>query len=81
MPAIAAPVAGSAYRHVLLISVDGMHAVDVANFIQAYPNSNLAQLARHGVVYPNAFTTAPSDSYPGMLAQVTGSTPKTGGLF
>ena len=81
MPVVAAPVANGSYSHVLLISVDGMHAVDVANFIQAYPGSNLAQLARHGVVYPNAFTTAPSDSYPGMLAQVTGSTPKTGGLF
>ncbi len=33
------------------------------------------------VTYPNAFTTAPSDSYPGMLAQVSGATPKTGGLF
>ena len=30
---------------------------------------------------PNAFTTAPSDSFPGMLAQVTGATPKQGGLF
>ena len=33
------------------------------------------------MVYPNAFTTAPSDSYPGMLAQVTGASPKTAGLF
>ncbi len=79
--ALAAPVADRTYRHVLLISVDGLHAVDVANFIKAYPESTLAQLANHGVVYPNAFTTAPSDSYPGMLAQVTGATPKTGGLF
>ena len=77
----AAPVADGGYKHVLLISVDGLHAVDVANFIQAFPASNLAQLARQGVTYPNAFTTAPSDSYPGMLAQVTGATPKNGGLF
>ena len=76
-----APVANAVYKHVLVISVDGMHAVDVANFIQAYPRSTLARLARHGVVYPNALTTAPSDSYPGMLAQFTGATPKTGGLF
>lgn len=79
--ASAAPVAKSRYSHVLLISVDGLHAVDVANFIAAFPNSTLAQLAGHGVVYPNAFTTAPSDSYPGMLAQVTGATPRNGGLF
>ncbi len=81
LAAAAAPAAGQSYKHVLLISIDGLHAIDVANFIQGYPNSNLAQLARHGVVYPNAFTTAPSDSYPGMLAQFTGATPKTGGLF
>ena len=79
--AVAAPVVAHNYKHVLVISVDGLHAVDLANFIQAFPNSNLAQLARHGVVYPNAFTTAPSDSYPGLLAQFTGATPATGGLF
>ena len=80
-PAVAAPVVAHGYKHVLVISVDGLHAVDVANFIQAFPDSNLAKLAQHGVVYPNAFTTAPSDSYPGLLAQFTGATPKTGGLF
>ena len=69
------------YRHVLLISVDGMHAVDLTRWIQSHPGGHFAQLADHGVVYPNAYTTAPSDSYPGMLAQVTGGTPKSGGLF
>jgi hypothetical protein len=69
------------YQHVLLISVDGMHAVDLANYVQNHPQSNFAQLAKQGIVYPNAFTTAPSDSYPGMLAQVTGASPKTAGLF
>ena len=33
-------------------------------------SGNIAKLASHGIIYPNAFTTAPSDSYPGMLAQV-----------
>ena len=65
----------------LLISVDGMHAIDLANWIQNHPTSNFAKLAKHGIIYPNAFTTAPSDSYPGMLAQVTGASPKTAGLF
>jgi len=72
---------GRDYRHVLLISVDGMHAIDLTNWVKNYPGSNLAKLTSHGIVYPNAYTTAPSDSYPGMLAQVTGGTPKTGGLF
>ena len=69
------------YQHVLLISVDGMHAIDLTNYIQNNPASNFAALSHSGVVYPNAFTTAPSDSYPGMLAQVTGASPKTAGLF
>jgi hypothetical protein len=38
-------------------------------------------LADHGLIYPNTFTTAPSDSYPGMIALVTGATSKTAGLF
>jgi hypothetical protein len=79
--AVAAPVIQPGYQHVLLISVDGMHAVDLSNWIAANPTSNFAKLANHGVIYPNAFTTAPSDSYPGMLAQVTGATPQNGGLF
>ena len=69
------------YKHVLLISVDGMHAIDLQRWVQSHPGGNFAQLTDHGVVYPNALTTAPSDSYPGTLAQVTGATPKGGGLF
>src|SRR2546430_17351159 len=41
-------------RHVLLISVDGLHALDVANFVQSHPNSALAELSGHGVTYSNA---------------------------
>jgi hypothetical protein len=69
------------YKHVLLISVDGMHAIDLQRWVQSHPGGNFAKLTDNGVVYPNAFTTAPSDSYPGTLAQVTGATPKGGGLF
>ena len=64
---------GRDYEHVLLISVDGMHAIDLANWVRNHPASNFAKLASHGIIYPNAFTTAPSDSYPGMIAQVTGA--------
>jgi hypothetical protein len=77
----AVPAVSSDYERVLLISVDGMHAVDLANWIQNHPGSNFAKLASSGVIYPNAFTTAPSDSYPGMIAQVTGASPNTAGLF
>ncbi len=75
------PIVSAGYEHVLLISVDGMHAIDLANWVQNHPTSNFAKLARTGIIYPNAFTTAPSDSYPGTIAQFTGASPKTAGLF
>jgi predicted AlkP superfamily pyrophosphatase or phosphodiesterase len=73
--------ASAPYHHVLLISIDGMHAVDLQNYIAAHPGSTLAQLASHGVRFPNALTTAPSDSFPGLLAQVTGGTSRSTGVF
>lgn len=69
------------YKHVLLISVDGFHAIDLKNYVVAHPRSNLADLSRHGVTYPNAMTSAPSDSFPGLLAQITGGTSKSHGVF
>ncbi len=78
-PALAATKAP--YAHVLLISVDGMHQVDLQNWIAAHATSTLATLAQGGIQYTNALTTAPSDSFPGMIAQVTGGTPKTTGLY
>ena len=68
-------------KHVLLISVDGMHALDVANYIQKHPNSALAQLAQTGITYSNARTPSNSDSFPGLLALVTGGSPVSHGLF
>jgi hypothetical protein len=35
----------------------------------------------HGVTYTNASTTKPSDSFPGLLAQLTGGTSKSTGVF
>src|SRR3989454_8140377 len=68
-------------RHVLLISVDGLHALDVANFVQSHPNSALAALSAHGVTYSNARTPSLSDSFPGLLALVTGGAPISHRLF
>ena len=67
--------------HVLLISVDGLHALDVANFVQNHPKSALAELASHALTYSNARTPALSDSFPGLLALVTGGSPVSHGLF
>lgn len=68
-------------RHVLLISIDGLHALDVANYVAAHPNSALAELSGHGVTYTNARTPAHTDSFPGLLALVTGGSPVSHGVF
>src|SRR6202040_4099303 len=67
--------------HVLLISVDGLHALDVARYVEGHPNSAMAELSRHGITYSNARTPANSDSFPGLLALVTGGSPVSHGLF
>ena len=74
---------GRRYEHVLLISVDGLHSVDLTNWITspAHWNSALTTLARRGAIYPHAYTTGPSDSFPGMIAQLTGGTPRSAGVF
>ena len=68
-------------EHVLLLSVDGLHALDVANYVEAHPGSALAQLSKHGITYSNAKTPANSDSFPGLLALITGGSPISHGLF
>ena len=74
----------SSIRHVLLISIDGMHAVDFLNCSSgiATINSgtpycpNLAALGTTGVNYVGASTSKPSDSFPGLMSIVTGATPR-----
>lgn len=68
-------------RHVLLISVDGLHQSDLAWYISRNPNSALARLVGGGVEYTHAKTTSPSDSFPGMVAQATGGGPGTTGVY
>jgi Type I phosphodiesterase / nucleotide pyrophosphatase len=68
-------------RHVLLISVDGLHEFDRRQWVNTHPNSMLARLSADGTTYTQASTSTPSDSFPGLLAQVTGGTPETTGVF
>jgi hypothetical protein len=74
---------GSQYsiKHVLLISVDGLHALDLSNYVSSHPDSTLAALSRHGVTYTNNSTSTPSDSFPGLASLVTGGSPVTTGLW
>ena len=68
-------------RHVLLISIDGMHAVDFKNCVAAGTCPTLTALGKTGVNYTRTTTSRPSDSFPGLLALVTGGSPRTVGGF
>jgi hypothetical protein len=76
-------------RHVLLISVDGMHAVDFLNCANGIGTANngepycpaIAALANHGVNYVAASTSKPSDSFPGLTAIITGGSPALTGVY
>jgi Type I phosphodiesterase / nucleotide pyrophosphatase len=70
-----------AVKHVLLISVDGLHALDLSNYVSSHGDSTLAVLTRNGITYTNASTSSPSDSFPGLAALVTGGSPATTGLW
>jgi hypothetical protein len=75
--------------HVLLISIDGMHALDFVNCASGMSGvnnglpycPNLASLATSGVSYMNATTSKPSDSFPGLMALVSGGSPRSVGVF
>jgi hypothetical protein len=76
-------------KRVLLISVDGMHAVDFLNCANGISTINngkpycpaMAALATTGVNYVAASTSKPSDSFPGLTAIVTGGSPALTGIY
>jgi hypothetical protein len=76
-------------QHVLLISIDGMHAVDFYNCAHGVAGvnngtsycPNLKDLSNTGINYVAASSSKPSDSYPGLAALVSGGTPKTTGIY
>lgn len=72
---------GRQARHVLLISVDGLHALDLSNYVATHADSTLAALSHHGITYTNNFSSTPSDSFPGLAALVTGGSPVTTGFW
>src|SRR5579884_4208894 len=52
---------------VLLLSIDGLHAVDLANWVVAHPSSTLAELSARGVTYTNAHAPMANEAA-GLLA-------------
>jgi hypothetical protein len=77
----ARPSADSSIRHVLLISIDGMHYLDYTNCVAAGTCRNLALLGQTGVSYKHTSASKPSDSFPGLTALVTGGTPTSTGVY
>ncbi len=76
-----ASVAPGPYQHVLILSVDGLRSADLQDpALQPYL-TNINSLRSVGVTYPNAFTTSPSDSFPGTLSYLTGAGPATTGVY
>jgi arylsulfatase A-like enzyme len=74
-------LSASPYQHVLLLSVDGLHAADVSDPSLAPDLTNILNVQNSGVTYTNASTTSPSDSFPGTLSYLTGAHPGTTGVF
>ena len=72
---------GSNIKHVLVISIDGLHSQDLAKWIQNNKKSTLASLAANAVNYTNAFTTQPSDSIPSTVGIFTGASPALAGMY
>jgi Type I phosphodiesterase / nucleotide pyrophosphatase len=75
--------------HVLLISIDGMHALDFTNCMKGISSVNngtpycptMAELNGTGVNYVAASTSMPSDSFPGSGALASGGSPRSTGMF
>jgi hypothetical protein len=66
---------------VILISVDGLHDSDLTWWVRTHPSSKLAAVVRGGTHYRNAATPIISDSFPGLIGQITGGDPKTTGVY
>jgi hypothetical protein len=75
------PSPASRIKHVVLISVDGLHQSDLEWYVATHPSSELARLTHGGAEYASAHTPVPSDSDPGMTAQMTGGDPRTTGVY
>ncbi len=64
---------------VLLLNIEGMHALDLTLWVTAHPDSALAELSRRGVTYTNAHVPW-ADPAAGLMAAVTGGSPRSTGI-
>src|SRR5580658_8526724 len=76
-------------KHVLLLSIDGLHAADFYNCAHGIAGvkggnpycPNLAALGQTGINYVATASSMPSDSFPGLAALVSGGSPRSTGLY
>jgi hypothetical protein len=89
MAADSSKVGSEKIKHVLLLSIDGMHAVDFYNCAHGIAGANggdpycpnMAALSKTAINYVATSSSKPSDSFPGLAALITGGTPKSTGLY
>src|SRR6202522_3179196 len=89
MAADTSRVGSGSIGHVLLLSIDGMHAVDFYNCANGIAGvnggspfcPNMAALSQSAINYVGASSSKPSDSFPELAALVTGGSPKSTGLY
>jgi hypothetical protein len=67
--------------HVLLLSIDGFHQLDLRRYVAGHPASALARLVARGTEYRKTTSSRPSDSFPGTLAMTTGGSPSSTGIY
>jgi hypothetical protein len=89
MAADTSTVGSAKIKHVLLLSIDGMHAVDFYNCSHGIAGANggspycpnMAALSHTAINYVATSSSKPSDSAPGLMALVSGGTPRTTGIY
>ncbi len=86
---VAADADSKRVKHVVLLSIDGMHAVDFYNCAHGIEGANggdpycpnMEALSHSAINYVATASSMPSDSFPGLAALVSGGSPKTTGLY
>jgi hypothetical protein len=68
-------------RHVIIISIDGLHQADLLDPMLQDRWANVLAVAHQGIWYNSASASVPSDSMPGTLAYLTGAGPATTGVY
>lgn len=73
--------ASTRIEHVLVVSIDGLHAVDLRRYMRGHAQSELSKLAADGIEYSDAHSAVPADSFPGLIGMFTGTTPAVSGVY